>query len=71
MASGVGEEGEGEPEVGKLGGRDDGCASDLLGPVQERCQVVDLGVERDPALSAVLAGADPAGDPFSPASTSP
>ena len=64
MTVGIGEEREGEPEIGNLRRWGDGLASELLGPFQERCQVVGLDVERDPTLSAVLAGADPAGDSF-------
>ena len=63
MTVGIREEREGEPGIGNLGGWDDGPASELLGPVQSS-RVVDLDIEPDPALSAALAGADPAGDSF-------
>jgi hypothetical protein len=64
MTFGIREEREGEPEIGNFGGWHDGLASELSGPLQEYRRVVDLDVEGDPTLSAVLAGADPAGDSF-------
>src|SRR6516225_1912800 len=64
MTVGIGEEREGEPEIGNLRGWDDGLASEPFGPARERRRVAGLDVECEPAVGAVLAGADPAGDSF-------
>jgi len=51
MTLGIGEEGEGESEIGNLGRREDGLSSELLGPLEELARVVDLDIKGSPDRS--------------------